>query len=75
MTELFLSVVSIATISHFYKLLIIFQFLKNAPSISYITTTELGTKDIKKKDTALILKETNQSDFPPAAQKKLHYLE
>lgn len=60
-----------ATISPFYKLLIIFQFLKNAPSPSYITITELGTKDIKMKDTVLILKETNQCDFPPAAQKKL----
>lgn len=60
-----------ATISPFYKLLIIFQFLKNAPSPSYITITELGTKDIKMKDTVLIFKETNQCDFPPAAQKKL----
>ena len=46
-----------ATISPFYKLLIIFQFLKNAPSPSYITITELGTKDIKMKDTVLILKD------------------
>ena len=59
-----------ATISPFYKLLIIFQFLKNAPSTSYITITDLGAKDIKMKDTALILKETNPFDFPPAAPKE-----